>query len=223
MRHSRQPRQSAQNDKLVTMISIRFLSAIAVAAALAACGGSTAGNGGNPAPGSGGKSLPTLPPGLSTPKPVVVTGEITLTQPKAVTAKFTNNVDATSCQEYAKDGGHVPVQGETPDANASLSVPVPNDPVTFSDGNKGAIQPGDTGPYHGPDTYKLSSDQLQGGSDGLVWLAPFGGDQEPGGAGPNATLTITVHDDGSGEADFSGYMDPGSNTYAGKVTWTCSQ
>lgn len=225
MRHSRQPRQSAQNDKLVTMVSIRFLSAIAVAAALAACGGSSATTSGGPggARSSGGPQF-TLPPGLSTPKPVTISGQITLTQPKAVTAKFTTTADNASCQTFAKYGdGNDPSQTSTPDATASFRVPGAQGGVTFSDGNKGDVEAGDTGPYHGPGTYHVTGDQLSGSGSGLVWLAPFTDDNEPGQAGGDATLTITVHDDGSGEADFSGYIDPGSNTYAGKVSWTCSQ
>jgi hypothetical protein len=202
-------------------MTVRRLLPILAVSALAACGSTSSSSGG--APGSPGRpGGPTLPGGFQTPKPVVVTGDISLTAPKAVTAHFTYTLrDAASCQLFAKYGDRNPSPGDTPDPNPVLSVPVPDRPVTFSDGQQGLIDPGAVEPYHGPNTYNVTGSALTG--NGSVWLAPFGNENEPGGAPDGATLTITVHDDGSGDASFSGYIDPGSNTYTGKVTWSCSQ
>lgn len=197
----------------------RLLPLLALAA-LAACGStaSSSSSGGGGAP----SGLPN-PGGFQTPKPITISVDISLTSPKAVTAHYTATVgDAGTCQVFAKYGTDVPAAGDTPNPNQSFNLPQPNGALTFSDGNKGSIDPGSIDQYHGPDTYSFDGAALSNNGGGAVWLAPFAGDQEPGGAGQTSTLKITVHDDGSGESDFTGYEDPGSNTYAGKITWTCS-
>ena len=71
--------------------------------------------------------------------------------------------------------------------------------------------------FNGPGTYEAA--QLDQSS---ATLTVNGSDEpyQPGAKG--STRTLTIKPDGSGSYTFSGWLDPGSKTESGSLTWTCT-
>lgn len=134
---------------------------------------------------------------------VTLHATLTVTGTVSGTATFTEtSTDFASCADYAAKRDRF----ELPRAdNIKLSS---GQPVELGDSPEH---------YHGPGTYAAA--ELDQASATLS----IGNTDEPYQPAPkDSTRTLTVKPDGSGSYTFGNWIDPGSHSESGSLTWTCS-
>ena len=176
------------------MTSRSLVHLTVAAACLTAChkNETKASSGSAEAPAAPAKAAPSGNRGVTLHAKLTVSGSVT------GTAEFTQQVDATSCADFA----------------AKFELPSSDD-AKLSNGQKVALSDSVT-KYHGPGTYAAADlDQS------AATLSINNSDEPYQPLGKDSTRSLTVNSDGSGTYAFANWPNPGSNVVSGTLTWTC--